>query len=154
MFEAEKAGRYAAEAKLSLSKALLAQGRIAEAHKYVEQVITSARESHNRELALNSVMVAARLQAASGNLSEVGEAIGRLEKLISEASAAGFAGIVYEARLAKGEIQMASTDRTAGRTNLETLAKDAQMEGFLLVASQASADMRGVRIPATLHTQN
>jgi len=154
MFEAEKAGRYAAEAELSLSKALLAQGRIAEAHKYVEQVITSARESHNRELALNSVMVAARLQAASGNLSEVGEAIGRLEKLISEASAAGFAGIVYEARLAKGEIQMASTDRTAGRTNLETLAKDAQMEGFLLVASQASADMRGVRIPATLHTQN
>jgi DNA-binding winged helix-turn-helix (wHTH) protein/tetratricopeptide (TPR) repeat protein len=154
IFEAEKAGRYAAEAELSLSKALLAQGRIAEARKYVEQAITAARESHNRELELNSAIIAARLQAASGKLAEVGESISRLEMLIGESSAAGFAGIVYEARLAKGEIQMASSDRAAGRTNLETLAKDARTEGFYLIASQASAALRGARIPAALHTQN
>jgi hypothetical protein len=154
MFEAERAGRYAAEAKLSLCKALLAQGRIAEARKYVEQVMAAASESHNRELEMNSAIIAARLQAASGNLAEVGESIRRLERLIGEASVAGFAGIVYEARLAKGEIQIDSSDRTAGRTYLEILAKQAQTEGFSLIASQASSALRGSRIPAALHTQN
>jgi tetratricopeptide (TPR) repeat protein len=154
MFEAEKAWRYAAEAKLSLCKTLLAQGRIAEARKYVEQVMAAASESHNRELELNSEIIAARLQVASGNLAEVSESIRCLERLIGEASAAGFVGIVYEARLAKGEIQMDSSDRTAGRTYLETLAKQAQTEGFSLIASQASAAVRGVRSPAALHVQN
>jgi predicted negative regulator of RcsB-dependent stress response len=154
MFEAEKAGRYAAEAKLSLCKALLAQGRIAEVRKYVEQVIAAASESHNRELELNSAIIAARLQAASGNLTEVGESIRLLERLIGEANAAGFAGVVYEARLAKGEIQMDSSDRAAGRTYLETLAKDAHTEGFHLIASQASPALQGVRIPAVPHARN
>jgi tetratricopeptide (TPR) repeat protein/DNA-binding winged helix-turn-helix (wHTH) protein len=153
-FEAEKAGRYAAEAELSLSKALLAQGRLAEARKYLEQVITSARESHNRELDLNSAIIAARLQAVSGNRAEVGESIRSLERLIGEASAAGFAGIVYEARLAKGEIQMASEDPATGRTYLETLAKDAHTEGFQLISSQASSVLQGVRIPAAPHAHN
>jgi DNA-binding winged helix-turn-helix (wHTH) protein/tetratricopeptide (TPR) repeat protein len=142
IFEAEKAELHVAEAELSLSKALLAQGRIAEARKYVEQVIAAASESHNRELELNSAIIAARLQAASGNLAAVGESIRNLERLIGEASAARFAGIVYEARLAKGEIQMASGDRATGRTYLETLAKDAHTEGFHLIASQASAALR------------
>jgi uncharacterized protein (DUF885 family) len=137
-----------------LSKGLLAQKRIAEARQYVEQVISSARESHNRELDLNSAIVAARLQAASGNLAEVSESIRRLEMLIGEASAAGFAGIVYEARLAKGEIQMATADTASGRTYLETLAKDAHAQGFHLIASRASTALRGVRIPAAPHAQN
>jgi DNA-binding winged helix-turn-helix (wHTH) protein/tetratricopeptide (TPR) repeat protein len=154
MFEAEKAGRYTAEAKLSLCKALLAQGRIAEARKYVEQVIAAASESHNRELELNSAIIAARLQAASGNLAEVGESIRNLERLIGEASSAGFGGVVYEARLAKGEIQMDSSDRAAGRTYLETLAKDAHTKGFHLIASQASPALQGVRIPAAPHARN
>jgi eukaryotic-like serine/threonine-protein kinase len=154
IFEAEKAGRYAAEAELSLSKALLAQRRIAEARKYVQQVIAAASQSHNRELELNSAIIAARLQAASGNLAEVGESISRLDRLIGEANAAGFAGIVYEARLARGEIQMDSSDRASGRTYLETLAKDARTEGFQLIASQASAASREVRIPAAPHSHN
>jgi len=154
ILEAEKAERYAADAELSLSKAVLAQGRIAEARKYVEQVMAAASESHNRELELNSAIIAARLQAASGNLAEVGESIRRLERLIGEASAAGFAGIVYEARLAKGEIQMASADRATGRTYLETLAKDAHAEGFHLIASQASTALQGMRISAAPHALN
>ena len=153
MFEAEKADRYAAEAKLSLCKALLALGRIAEARQYVEQVIAAASQSHNSELGLNSAIIAARIHAASKNLAEVGESISHLEKLIDEARAAGFAGIVYEARLAEGEIQIDSSDGTAGRTCLETLAKEAQTEGFNLIARQASAAVRGVRHPA-LHAQN
>ncbi|HLZ92329.1 MAG TPA: tetratricopeptide repeat protein [Candidatus Acidoferrum sp.] len=145
MFEAENAGRYAAEAKLSLCAALLAQGRIPEARKFAEQVRAAASESHNRELELNSAIIAARLQAASGNHADVGESIRHLEMLIGEASTAGFAGIVYEARLAKGEIQMEFSDRTAGWACLETLAKDADTGGFHLIAREASQASRGGR---------
>jgi len=154
MFEAENAGRYAVEAKLSLCKALLAQGRIPEARKYLEQVRAAASESHNRELELNSAIIAARLEAASGNVAELGEAIRHLERLIGEASTAGFWGIVYEARLVKGEIQIESSDRVAGWTYLESLGKDADKAGFQLIAREAAAALRGQRSHVELRPLN
>ena len=154
LFEEAKAGRYAAEARFLLSKALFAQGRIAEARKNVEQVTVAANESHNRELELTSAIITARLRAGSRNVAEIGESLQQVERVIGEAREAGFAGIVYEARLAKGEIEMDSSDQTAGRACLEALAKDANTGGFQLIARQASAALRSGRNQAALRVQN
>lgn len=141
VFEGAKAGRYLADARFLLSQALLTLGRTADAGMTVEQVRAAANESHNRELELTSAILAARIHARAGKSAGIGESLRNLERVIGEANEAGFVAIVYEARLAKGEIQM-HADRTAGRAYLESLAKDAEASGFRLIVRQASAALR------------
>jgi hypothetical protein len=121
---------------------MLAEGRIAESRKTVEQVMTVATQTHNRELELSAAMVAARVKAASGNSSDVSESIAGLHRIAADAAAARFTNVAIKARLALGEIQMNFGDRAAGRALLESLEKESSSGGFLIVARKAAAALR------------
>src|SRR6266850_12865 len=142
VFERTKGTSDEASANLLLARTLLVGGRVADACKIVDQVIGAATETHNRELELSATLTAARVRAASGDSSETKEALRRLDRVIADAATAGFATIVLEARLAKGEIEIENANPSAGRIYLMALQKDAAKEGFQLIAQKASAALQ------------
>ena len=62
--------------------------------------------------------------------------------MIGEATTAGFADVVLEARLVLGEVEIGSGQATNGRAQLAALEKDAEGKGFGLVARKARAILR------------
>ena len=70
-------------------------------------------------------------------------AVARLTRLLADAT--GFLEYEFAARLALGEVELASGRTAAGRARLETLQTDATAEGFLLVARQ-SADALALKL--------
>jgi len=141
VFEKTKGTSDEASANLLLARTLLANGRIDGARKIVDQVMSVATETHNRGLELAAALTAARVRAATGNSSETSESLRLLDRVITEATATRFEGIVLEARLAKGKIEMTG-DQSVGRAYLEALQKDAAREGFRLIAQKASAALQ------------
>jgi hypothetical protein len=63
----------------------------------------------------------------------------RLNKVIADATATRFEGLVMEARLVKGEMEMQSAEPSTGRASLEALQRDANKQGFQLIARKVSA---------------
>jgi DNA-binding winged helix-turn-helix (wHTH) protein/tetratricopeptide (TPR) repeat protein/TolB-like protein len=145
VFEKTKGTSDEASANLLLARTLLVNGRIADARKSVDQVMRVATETHNRELELSAALTAARVGAASGSYSETNESLRRIDRVIAEASTTRLEGIMLEARLAKGEIEMGTADSSAGRAYLEALQQDAVKEGFELIAQKASAALHAGR---------
>jgi DNA-binding winged helix-turn-helix (wHTH) protein/tetratricopeptide (TPR) repeat protein/TolB-like protein len=142
VFEKTKGTSDEAAASLLMAKTLLVNRRIGDAHKIVDQVIGAATETHNRGLELSAALTDARVRAAYGDSWETKEALRRLDRVIAEATTTGFAAIVMEARLAKGEIEMGNADPSAGRVYLVALQNDAAKEGFQLIAQKASAALQ------------
>jgi DNA-binding winged helix-turn-helix (wHTH) protein/tetratricopeptide (TPR) repeat protein len=126
-------------ANLLLAETQLTEGQIAESRNSVAQVIAVAAATHNRALGLLAQLVAARIRAASRHSADVNESIAALNRVITDATAAKFADVAMEARLALGELQLNFGDRAAGRTLLETLEKESSRAGFLLMARKAAA---------------
>ncbi len=91
---------------------------------------------------MSAVITAARVQAASKKAAEREEAIRRLREVIARASAAAFPGLILEARLAYGEIEIASGNRAEGRSVLGTVEKESTRVGFGLIAKNAAASLR------------
>ena len=77
-----------------------------------------------------------------GNRARLTEAVKLIDGVIAEAKAGGFVGVVYEARLARGEIAMASADSNSGESYLEGLVRDANDAGFRLIVKQASVALQ------------
>src|SRR5216683_3640580 len=80
VFEEAKAGRYAADAKLILARALMAQGKLNDARKPLEQVLAVAKTSHNSQLELAGSIMQAVAQSASGKPADLSEASERLNR--------------------------------------------------------------------------
>jgi eukaryotic-like serine/threonine-protein kinase len=144
IFDETKAGRYAAEGKLLIAQACLAQGHISEAKKNVDDVMKSAKDSHDQELELNAAIAAARIQAASGSVHDVSESKRQLNRSVVDAIAAGFADVAFEARLALGQVELNSGSLAAGRARLEALEKDSRVAGLVIAAQKASAALRAI----------
>jgi DNA-binding winged helix-turn-helix (wHTH) protein/tetratricopeptide (TPR) repeat protein/TolB-like protein len=144
VFDETRAGRYAAQTKLLIAEARLAQGRNSEAKKNVDEVLASAKGSHNQELELRAVILGARVQAVSGNARDVSESKRQLNRAITDAAAGGFGDVAFEARLALGQIELDSGNLAAGRARLEALQKDSTNAGLLMIARKASVSLRGV----------
>lgn len=138
LFEETRAKKDEAAAYLLLSRAQLAQGRLGEAHASIEKAVAAADQSHYRELEMLSSIAAARLGAASREVGEQSRAEQALTTLIAEAAAAGFTREELEARLALGEIELASDKKDAGFTELEALERDATAKGYRLIARKAA----------------
>lgn len=155
VFEKTKATSEAGAANLIFAQTLLLDGRFEQARKGVDAVMKVATETHNRELKLSAAVTAASARAASRDAAEISEATVRLNRIIADAAAAHFVNIVYEARLALGEIELTSANRAAGRAHLDALEKDAASEGFQIMARKAAAALRSGRDQASaLHTKN
>jgi DNA-binding winged helix-turn-helix (wHTH) protein/tetratricopeptide (TPR) repeat protein len=154
VFEKTKGTIGEASANLLLARTLLVDGQIADANKLVDQVLGVARETHNRELELSAALTAARTGASSGNSLATHEALRRVNRVIADATTTRFAGLVMEARLVKGEMEMQGAEPSTGRANLEALQKDANKEGFQLIAHKVSAALRTNQSQAARGAEN
>src|SRR5437016_11141055 len=151
LFEKTKADKDAAAAYLALSRALLAQGKLMDARNYEERAMATAKKSRNEELELFAGIAAARIQAASGKPVDRNDSMRQVREVIVRATTATFTGIALEARLALGEMELNSANKTAGMTHLQVLEKDAASGGFGLLARKADAALRMGRAQASLH---
>ncbi len=122
-----------------LTRALLAQGQLAEARGVAERARGLARDSQNPAIRLAFAVADARL-AATG---EDARALHGLDAAIAEAEQLGLLELELEARLALGEIEIASGTRddagVAGHARLQALAREAGSAGFGLIAHAAKA---------------
>jgi eukaryotic-like serine/threonine-protein kinase len=139
VLEEKKARRSAALARLLLAETLLKQGKIREARVVAEQVAAAAGRGQDREVQLRSEMVVAQtLGAAGGDSLEIAASVRQLDEVARAAAAASFAGLAFEARLLKGELQVNHAEREAGRMSLRTLERDCNNAGFTAIAKRAS----------------
>ncbi len=123
-----------------LARIALALGRNAEAKDAVGQSRTLAAKSENRGLQLALEIACARV------LSSLGEADRRtsvesLRRVETDAARAGVLPLVFESRLALGEIEVRSS-RAAGQEHLLQLRKEAELKGFGWVAARAAVFAR------------
>ena len=122
-----------------LARSLLAQGKVADAQKAVNEALALTDKTQLFYLLQRLGITAARVRAASGRRADVNEALKGLEAVLSEAERARFVASEFEARLAMGEIRMKSGSPEVGRARLDALEKDATAKGFGLIARQAAA---------------
>jgi len=144
VFEEAKAGRYAADAKLILARALVAQGKLNDARKHLEQVMAVAKTSHNAQLELAGSILWAEIQSASGRPADLIEASERLNRLSAEANTAAFKELALEASLALGEIEVRTGKLPTGGARLEALEKQSDVDGVLLISLKANAALQSV----------
>ncbi len=135
----EKAADLEAAADAVLARSLLAQGKVAEAGEANERLRGLAASSQDRRVRIAAAIVAARVLAASGEARATSAALEALQATLAEAVRVGYVDYQLEARLAAGEIEMASGRAAAGRAHLAALAKDAAARSFGLVARRAAA---------------
>jgi eukaryotic-like serine/threonine-protein kinase len=124
---------------LVLARTLLAQRKLEQAQKIIDQAVAAANQTHLRELQMTASITAANVLAESGNPQDGKAAALRLDKLIAEATSAGYVDAEMEARLSLGQVEMISGNRVKGAEQLESLEKDASTAGYRLIAQNAAA---------------
>jgi hypothetical protein len=120
---------------------MLAQGKIQDARKAIDQSSALSEKYHDRLVELFTAITAARVRAASSDAADRAKAADRLQQVLAESARTGLLNYAFEARLALGELDMTSGNSTAGRGRLESLRKDANDRGFGLIAQQAASAM-------------
>lgn len=126
-------------ADLVLARTLLAQRKVRQAEKIISQAVAAANQTHFRELQMAASITAANVLASSGKPGDSRAAALRLDKLINEATSAGYIDAEMEARLSLGQVEIVSGDRAQGVEQLESLEKDAATAGYRLIALDAAA---------------
>ena len=126
-----------------LARALLADGRSADAGRELDSATAQGAKIQNEEVRLKIALAASLVRAALGRPTDQAAASNSLEATLAQARKHDFVGYELEARLALGKIEMSSSLTTAGRTRLTTLKKDARAKGFLLIARKAAAAAKG-----------
>jgi serine/threonine protein kinase/tetratricopeptide (TPR) repeat protein len=119
-----------------LARSFLAQNNVAQAIAAAHQAEAAAAKSHDQMNILDVAIVAARAEAADGKVSASQT---RLKQLLAQAVKTGNVQSQFDARLALGEIEIHSQERSDGKTTLSSLQKDATAKGFLLIAKKAAA---------------
>jgi len=148
VLEERNARRPAAAANLILSQSLLAGGQATEARKVAERVLDNANRSGDREFEMQSEIAAARVEASSGNASDISDSLRRLNKVASQAAGVSLVNVSLEARLAAGEIEITRGNRNDGRARLELLQKDSDKGGFVYISRRAAAALQAASLRA------
>jgi len=134
-FQADGRTDREAAVHMLLALALLAHQNPAKAQTEVEMAQQLSAKNENAITRLELAITAARVQAAMGKTSE---AMKDLEAPRKRAARAGLRGIELEARLALGEIALASRHSPSARAALAALQKDAQARALGLIARKAA----------------
>jgi eukaryotic-like serine/threonine-protein kinase len=132
----EKAPGNELNARNLLARSLLAQGKLVEAEKEIHVAELAAATTESRLLAVDTLITAARVHAANG---QVAEASRSLANVLAEAIRLSCGRCQFDARLALAEIEMKQGKKAAAREHFASLEKDASTKGFLLVAHEAHA---------------
>jgi tetratricopeptide (TPR) repeat protein len=122
-----------------LARALLAQGRIAEAGKEIGTAESLSSTAENSRMRFDAGIAAARIHVAQGNRKAAGE----LQSLATESAKRGFVGYQLEAQLALGEAEMKFGPAESGLADLTSVEKDAAAKGYVLIARKAHAARGG-----------
>lgn len=141
-FARENALRDESLANAVFARALLEQGKLENAKSAIGHSLALAQKYHDRLVELFVAVTAARVGAASNTPPGRTAAATRLRQVIQEATGIGFVTGALEARLALGEIEMISGNRSSGLVLLESLRKEAHHRGLGLFVRQATAAMR------------
>ncbi len=123
-------------ATVALVRALLAEGKNADAFKEVGKTAPIAAKSQNLSVQLAFATARARSESAS---QQTGMAKTLLKEALVKATRSGYVGDQLESRLAFEEIELKSGKSAASRARLEQLQKDAKEKGFDLIARKAAA---------------
>jgi tetratricopeptide (TPR) repeat protein/tRNA A-37 threonylcarbamoyl transferase component Bud32/TolB-like protein len=126
-------------ARTILVQALLAQRQSADAALAIEPAVAQAKKTGDVSVRLSVAIDAARVHAASGTQADVAGALKALRDASNDAAREGLTGVLFQARLALGQLEIEAGQRAAGRARLLALQKEAAAKGFLLVARKAAA---------------
>jgi eukaryotic-like serine/threonine-protein kinase len=136
-FRGQKKITYEIIATTALADALVESGKAEDARKEIEAARHLLPKCEDRGTRLEFAIAAAKSQSAGGKESNRAETRKGLEATLAEATRAGFQGVQFEARLALGEADLESGDKSGGRRRLGALEKDATAKGFLQIARKA-----------------
>jgi tetratricopeptide (TPR) repeat protein/TolB-like protein len=126
-----------ASANAFLARVLVATGGTG-AKAAAQRATALAEQSGNRVSRFEATLITARVAAASGNFVEAAR---HAELVLTEARKYGYVPYQYEARLALGEIEMAS-GKPDGTARLDALERDAREKGYGLIARKAAGARR------------
>jgi eukaryotic-like serine/threonine-protein kinase len=130
------------QAWCTLARALLAQGKAAEAAKAIQHARSLAAKSQNPEIRWRTAIAAARINTAGKDAAHSAAGIAARQELatiIAKSRELGYQGIELDARLALAEIEMRAGQTTAGRTHLAAIEANAKAKGYNLIARKAAA---------------
>jgi DNA-binding winged helix-turn-helix (wHTH) protein/tetratricopeptide (TPR) repeat protein/TolB-like protein len=128
-----------------LARALIAQGKAADAKGAIQHARSLAAKSQNPNTRWPAAIAAARIGIAEKGTAHSpadDAACKELATIITKSRELGYMGIELGARLALAEIEMKSGQVTTGRAHLATLEADAKAKGYLLIARKASTTRR------------
>jgi len=129
-----------------LAQALLAEGRTDEARQATasggaSRELPTLAAGINFGLGQEFTVLNERLRASTGRPNDLADAIRSLRSILVEAARQRNLSAEFQARLALGEIEIKSGDGVTGRADLAVLQKDAQANGFGLIAREAADAM-------------
>jgi tetratricopeptide (TPR) repeat protein/TolB-like protein len=141
VFQTQKARDDEIQAWCVLARALLAQGKAAEAKDAMQHARSLAAKSQNPNMRWQTAVTAAHIETAGKNLAHsaaTDAASKELATIITKSRELGYLGVELDARLALAEIEMKSGQTAAGGARLATIEADAKAKGYLLVARKAA----------------
>jgi eukaryotic-like serine/threonine-protein kinase len=125
----------------SLGRALLAQGKVAEAAQAAQDAKALGSKDQNLEVRWNSAIAAARIEAAEKDAAHSAAGIAARKELaavIAKSRTLGYRIVELDARLALAEIEMRSGQTVEGRAHLTAIEAEAKAIGYLLDGRKAA----------------
>jgi serine/threonine-protein kinase len=138
-FRAEREADNEIQSEAMLSRALLQQGKLADAQRTIAKALVLSKQSSDVTVRLPLAIQNAYAQLAANDFPEA-ERLAR--NVLAEANRLGFGQVELEASLAIGEIQLRGKNPALGRKRLEKAEKNARSKGFELIARKAHAAQR------------
>jgi DNA-binding winged helix-turn-helix (wHTH) protein/TolB-like protein/Flp pilus assembly protein TadD len=142
VFQAQKERDDETGAWCVLARALLAEGKAAEAKAAIQHARSLVGKSQNPGSRWQTALSAAEIETADNNVahSAAGSAIRQeLAAIIAKSRELGFVGVELNARLDLAELEMKTGQAAAGRTHLAAIEAEAKAKGYNLVARKAAA---------------
>src|SRR6202021_3747080 len=124
------------EAGVVLVRTLLAQNKIADAQKELDEIHVLAEKSQNRFARLQFEITSARVRLTSIHPES---ARPQLKRTLREARSREFVGIEFEARLALSELAKKSRSLAPARYPFLSLQRAAHAKGFDLIPRKAAS---------------
>jgi tetratricopeptide (TPR) repeat protein/class 3 adenylate cyclase/TolB-like protein len=120
-----------------VAQALIKQGKFSDAQAEIQQA--QKLPSGDRTIRLSLEVTSARVMTKSGDFAGSAK---KANDALAEANAIKAVPILFQARLAKGELQLASHRPEQARATLRSLQSDASKRGFQLLARKADKLLR------------
>ncbi len=136
-FEHQTMAANASQSSALLTRALLAQSKIADAEAAAANAVALAGHTSDRSTHLMASLATAEVNARSGNEPAAMKA---LQSVLSESVRDGYKEFEFEARLDLGRLELRSS-RASGRQRLEKLEEDASRKDFRLIARKAREEL-------------